>query len=257
LWKDSGLRKYLKSKKQYLIMQIRQTIAIICFCAVLCVLIQPVTAIIVNGNETDDGTYYYNLGSRLIASGDFERAVNAFDNALASNTTMIEKSGVIVYVYSDKAGALIDLGKYNDAIAVSEKGLAIDNTYRGLWSNKGYALYKLGKYQEAINAYDKAISIDSSIPKYWINKGDALYEMGRYQEAVDSYSHALTIDPGNTDATAGLAKAQKAAASTIPPMISIVLIIMIIAAGGVIYYIKFRKPAEETQGDKRIKEKKK
>ncbi len=238
-------------------MQIRQTIALICFCAVLCVLIQPVTAIVVNGNETDDGTYYFNLGSRLIASGDFERAINAFDKALASNTTMIHLSEGLLYTYRDKAYALIQLGRFNDALETTTTGLVIYPNDTMLWNNKGYALYKLGRNQDALNAYEKAVSLDQNYTIALINKGDTLFRMGRFQDSVDAYTKANATDPGNRDAAAGLAEAQKAAASTIPSTISIVLIIMIIAAGGVIYYIRFRKPAEETPGEKRTKEKKK
>ena len=231
-------------------MQIRQTIALICFGTVLCVLVLPVVA-------ADNATIYYNLGEQYLAKGEYEDAVNAFDNALASNTTMIYLSDGLLYTYRDRAYALIQLGRLNDAIETTTTGLGIYPNDTMLWNNKGYALYKLGRNQDALNAYEKAVSLDQNYTIALINKGDTLFRMGRFQDSVDAYTRANATDPGNRDAAAGLAEAQKAAASTIPSTISIVLIIMIIAAGGVIYYIRFRKPAEETPGERRTKEKKK
>lgn len=245
--KNGNCENPLKSQKQYVCMQIRHLLAFVCLCTVLCMVMQPVAA-------TDNATAYYNLGEQLIAQGEYTRAIEAFDKALASNTTMIEKSGAIVYLFSDKAGALIDIGKYNDAISTADQGLAIDSKYRGLWSNKGYALYKLGKYQEALIAIDRAITIDSSIPKDWIHKGDALRELGRYQDAVDAYNKALSLDPGNTDATEHLIRAQEKVraqekASAISPVEILAVIALVAVIGGATYYlIKRKAPSESSEG---------
>ena len=42
------------------------------------------------------------------------------------------------------------------------------------WINKGSALIQLGKYDEAVLAYDRAIEIDPQYAEAWNNKGDAL-----------------------------------------------------------------------------------
>ncbi|MCJ7741087.1 MAG: tetratricopeptide repeat protein, partial [Methanoregula sp.] len=49
------------------------------------------------------------------------------------------------------------------------------------------------------------------------NKGDTYFQMGRYQDAVDSYLRANEKDPGNSYASAGLEKAQRALAAATPP----------------------------------------
>jgi tetratricopeptide (TPR) repeat protein len=41
------------------------------------------------------------------------------------------------------------------------------------WNNKGDALLNQGKYDEAIQAYDKAIQLDPKFAAVWNNKGDA------------------------------------------------------------------------------------
>jgi len=211
---------------------------ILAILAIVACLAQPVLA------ETDNATQFYNRGSQTASAGDYAGAIALFDQALASNTTQISKSDTLMYVYNDKAAALTDLGKYDEAVKTAEQGLALYKNSPGLWNNKGYALYKQGKFNDAITAYDTAISAaaaqNDTYLKGYINKGIALNKAGRSYEAVGTFTKALELDPGNTDATAGLAEAQKATMTT-----NIVLAaIVIVALGIVIWYVKFRKPAD-------------
>jgi flagellar basal body-associated protein FliL len=81
--------------------------------------------------------------------------------------------------------------------------------------------------------------------------------MGRFSDSVDAYSKAIITDPGNQKAMEGLEKAQEAAKSEIPLTLIAIIVIVVIVAGGVIYYLKFRKPAEENPTEKKPKGKKK
>ena len=113
-----------------------------------------------------------------------------------------------------------------------------------LRNNKWYALYNLGKYGDALTSYDLALSIEQNYTPSLINKGDTLYKMGRFTDAVDAYNKANVTDPGNMKAMEGLEKAQEAAKSEIPLTSIAIIVILVIIAGGIIYYMKFRKPAE-------------
>ena len=230
-------------------MQLRQLVISVGLFVIICILIQPVTAILINGNETDDGTYYYNLGTRLVAAGDFERAINAYDTALASNTTIIRMSDGLLYAYRNKAFAQIQLGMFADAADTTNQGLALYPRDAPLWNNRGYSLFKLGRYPEAIAAYDQALTIDTNYTKGWINKGDTLFEAGRYREAVVAYTSALATDPGNADATAGLARAQQKAAE-ISPVFVIAAIAAVAIIVGAVYYLMKGKKAGKSQKEK-------
>jgi tetratricopeptide (TPR) repeat protein len=241
----------LKLYEQYPDMQLRQLIITGGLFVIICIMIQPATAIIINGNETDDGTYYYNLGTRLVAASDFARAINAFDSALSSNTTIIRMSDGLLYTYRNKAYAQIQLEMFTDALNTTNEGLALYQNDAPLWNNKGYAFFKLGRYPEAIAAYDQALAINKDYTKGWINKGDALFEAGRYQEAVAAYTSALATDPGNADATAGLARAQQKA-SEISPVFFVAAIAAVAIIGGAVYYLIKGKKAGKSQKEKPV-----
>ncbi|KAL9234253.1 hypothetical protein vseg_009141 [Gypsophila vaccaria] len=59
----------------------------------------------------------------------------------------------------------------------------------------GNEKYKQGKYEEALWLYDKAIALDSKMAAYRSNKSAALTALGRLLEAVVECKEAVTIDP--------------------------------------------------------------
>ena len=232
-------------------MKIGQFIGILAIAILIAGFIPPVMA----ANQTvDAASSYYNMGKNLLGMNEYARAISAFNQALASDTTMVRQSDALLYIYQGKAYGLIKLDQYDNAIQTVEQGLAIYPQDPMLWNDKGYALFKLGRYQDAVTAYDSAISYDPNYTSALINKGQALYLQGKYQDSADAYTRADATDPGNSEAAAGLAKAQAAAASASTQTLIIVLgIIVIVVAGGVVWYFKFRTPADEKTPEKKSK----
>jgi tetratricopeptide (TPR) repeat protein len=221
-------------------MKFRQIIHILAIIAFIACFVPPVLA--ADEAPKDEATTLYNWAELSLNTNDYETAISYFDQALASNTSMIKVSDALLYTYRDKAYAQIQLKRYDDAIKTLDQGLALYPKDKMLWNNKGYAHYNLGKYQDALAAYNNAITFEQNYTIALINKGDTLSKMGDYQGAVDTYKKALETDPGNHDATTGLAAAQQAAASAIPVTMIGIVILVIIVAGGAIWYVRFRKP---------------
>jgi tetratricopeptide (TPR) repeat protein len=217
-------------------MKIRQIITILAITALIAICAQPVAA----ATDHDEATGYYNIAEMAISAGDKERALEYFDKALASNTTLLGLGDGLLYTYKDRSAVLTDLGRFDEAILAADQGIALFKKDPGLWNNKGYAYYQMGKFNEAVDTYNTAVTLDPSYLKGWINKGNALMKAGRANEAVDAYSKALQLDPGNADATAGIAEARKSASPFTPATIAMAAIV-VIAAGLVIWYVKFRK----------------
>ncbi len=226
----------------------------ICILAIIVIFAGFIPPVLAAENTTiDAATNYYNTGKNLLGMNEYARAVAAFNQALASDTTMIRASDALLYTYQGKAYGLIKLDRYDDAISTVEEGLAIYPKDPMLWNDKGYALYKLGRYQDAVTAYDSAISFDQNYTSALINKGQALFLLGRYQDSADTYARADATDPGNSEAAAGLAQAQAAAASEAQKIVIILGIIVIVVAGVIVWYMKFRRPAEEPVPEKKGK----
>jgi tetratricopeptide (TPR) repeat protein len=240
-----------------------QIVTILAFLLLIGCLVQPVASV-ANGTAgtepKDNATSYYNNGDLLVVRGEYENAIIMFDLALASNTSMIDKTGGLLYLYRDKAYAQIQLARYNDALTTLAAGLARYPRDPLLWNNQGYAFFRTGKPQEALTSYDSAISFDQNYTTALINKGDTLSSIGRYTEAVAAYTRAGETDPGNQAAAEGITKAQAAAVAadqSSTRTMSIILIIVLIAAAGVaVWYFRFRKPREPAPAESPVPGKK-
>jgi tetratricopeptide (TPR) repeat protein len=235
-------------------MKFRNCIGILSILMVIVLFAVPVAA--QDASVTDNATQYYNAGVRYLGAGDYTNATLSFNTALTANTTLIEKSDTLMYLYEGKAFALIQLKRFDDALQTSEKGVGLFPKDKILWNNEGYALYNLGQYQAAVNAYNKAISIDGNYTSALNNKGGALYKMGDYNGAVAAYTRGNETTPGNADSMDGLKHSQEMAGS-IPTSLIVLIAIVIIAAAGAVWYIKFRKPEEKKPAAKQKSKKNK
>lgn len=223
-------------------MKFRQFIQILAIIALIACFVPPVLAA-----PTDEATTYYNRAELALNVNDYEGAIALFDQALASNTSMIKVSDGLLYTYRDKGYAQMQLRKYNEAIQTIDQGLSLYPKDKMLWNNKGYSNYNLGKYQDALAAYNNAIGFEQNYTIALINKGDTLSKMGDYQGAADTYKIALESEPGNPTVTDKLAIAQKAADSNSTNTMIAIAIVIIIVAVGAIWYFRFRKPVAKPE----------
>ena len=193
--------------------------------------------------QKDPGITYYNTAERSLVTGDNAGAIRLFDQALASNITMLNKTDALLYIYRDKAFAQIQLADYSGAVTTVESGLL---RYPGdpiLWNNKGWALLQLGRSQDALDAFDRAVALDGSYTNALLNRANLLNSMGRYSEAADAFILANASDPFNVNASDGLNAALNGEARARQTTLIAAGIILIAGFAGAVWYLRFRKPA--------------
>ncbi len=61
-------------------------------------------------------------------------------------------------------------------------------------------MINLGRYEEAIASYDKAIETQPNDDETWYNRGYALFTLKRTEEALASYHRAIELNPNNASA---------------------------------------------------------
>jgi tetratricopeptide (TPR) repeat protein len=221
--------------------QILGILSLFLLCAIA---IFPAMAENVTVTSTHDiATDYYNYGELALSAGNFTGAIASFDQALGSNTTMVQLDGVLTDIYHDKSYAQIQQGNYTDALATLNAGLALYPTDENLWNNKGYAQFMLGDYADAVNSYNQALSSDANFTTALINKGDALDKMGNYQDAVTAYKAALVTYPNSTVLPTKIADAEKSASTALPLTLIAIIIVVIVAGVGIGYYLIKRTPS--------------
>jgi tetratricopeptide (TPR) repeat protein len=95
---------------------------------------------------------------------------------------------------------LIDLGRYEEAVASCDQSLGINPGNHTTWYNRGVALANLGRYEEALSSFDRVIEIKPDNHETWYNRGVALANLGRYEEAIVDYDRAIKIKPDHYEA---------------------------------------------------------
>ncbi|BAY98870.1 TPR repeat-containing protein [Tolypothrix tenuis PCC 7101] len=139
--------------------------------------------------QTPDRQYYLliNLGSLHLAGQDYKEAMDTYEKAL-------EIKPDDRYALNLRGIALLNLGRYEEAVASYNKGLKIQPDQYA-WYFRGNALRNLGHYEEAIASYDKALELKPDYHQAWYFRGNALRNLGRYEEAIASYDKALELKP--------------------------------------------------------------
>ncbi|MEO6233006.1 MAG: tetratricopeptide repeat protein [Ferruginibacter sp.] len=100
-------------------------------------------------------------------SGDKAQAVSFFDKCLTTDYTFLD-------AYREKAIALYEMAKYEEALKVLETATTVQKTYEEGWYWMGKCYQKLNKNKEAIESYRMALQFD---PEF-IEAKDALGKLG-------------------------------------------------------------------------------
>jgi tetratricopeptide (TPR) repeat protein len=160
--------------------------------------IQGCDAIIRWARETprDTGTAFYNRGLALAATGQLDRAIDDYGQAIRLRPDLADaynNRGIAWRLKADDARALEDFDR-----ALRLKPDNVDALY-----NRGLALIGLGQYDRAVADFDTALrlqhdDIDAVAARgmAWLRKGDS----GR---ALQDFDRALGARPGNAIALYG------------------------------------------------------
>jgi len=127
-------------------------------------------------------------GTNLTHSGQYDDAVNAFNEAIDMDPSFAE-------AWCNKGIALDELGKHDEAIDAYDEAIKINPQLIGAWYNKGITLDEQNNHEGAIEAYDEAIKIDPRFAEAWTNKGVSFAIQGKYDDAINAFDEAIKINP--------------------------------------------------------------
>ena len=128
----------------------------------------------------------------------------------------------------NKAAALLDGGRYSEAVREYERYLSDPNAPRADEAraamerakvgvakeesrneyDKGALAYKAGRYQEALDAFEKAYELNP-LPEFKYNMGASLEKLGRPYAAAERYSQYAKEKPNAADAQKVNSRAEK------------------------------------------------
>jgi len=97
-------------------------------------------------------------------------------------------------------------GDKNKAIGFFDKCLSLDYNFMYAYREKAIALYDIGKYEDAIAVLDKAVTVQPKFDEgyYWL--GRCLEKTNKRNDAIEEYKNALRISPDYIEAKDALTR---------------------------------------------------
>ncbi len=98
------------------------------------------------------------------------------------------------YTHYLQGTGYFDEGEYEKAVASFDKAISLDPTVADFYSNRAWALLRIGKCEEAIDDFNKAIRLDCSLASDFCGRGYAYRMLGNHREAIVDYETAIETD---------------------------------------------------------------
>lgn len=145
--------------------------------------------------------YWYKKGIHFVEEGEFENAIECFDNDILK----YQKS---YRTFLAKGKVLLQLQRYDEALECFNKAAEEKNLNYLQTSKKVLHLKKARKFEKALIYSSKASREFSSDPEFWYYKGISLLKLKKYGDAHSCMVNAVNLDGSNSKLLYELAKCE-------------------------------------------------
>ncbi|MEM8779861.1 MAG: tetratricopeptide repeat protein [Cyanobacteria bacterium P01_G01_bin.49] len=106
--------------------------------------------------------------------------------------------------HKELGNVLATQGKFDQAIAMYQRALAIQPNFAEAYNNWGSTLVSQKKEKEAIAYYQKAVTLKPELLQSHLNLGNLFKDYGQWEEAIASFQKVLAIEANHLEAHKGI-----------------------------------------------------
>lgn len=141
-------------------------------------------------NNKSDRDLYRHRSASLYALGRRQEAIDDLDRYIA-----IRPDRPIGYRI--KAGLLVDMGRFDDALKAYELALKYQKgtTKAQIFHLRGRLLARMKRYDDAIKDFSAMLEIDPRDDDALRLRGDQYLKLGQYDKAISDYTNAINVSP--------------------------------------------------------------
>ena len=154
---------------------------------ILCVTFVGILSVAIVSISNTAWLYRHN-GGVLAQSGQYERAIIAFNKSLKEEPENLETLHALAATY-------MHAGDYVNANATCKKILALEKGRASIWQLQGAALEKLGRHEDAERSLRQASQLEPRNADIWSQLGQSQEQQQKFSEALQSYQASLRINP--------------------------------------------------------------
>jgi tetratricopeptide (TPR) repeat protein len=149
---------------------------------------------------------YNNLGMIYIEKGDYEKALDCFNNAVEfthsyfSSIPGYNKNAMLAEAYNNLSVVQLKLEKYVEAKQSIMMAITADADNPILYEKLGKLFFKEKNYNDAIKMYKKAIRLSPSSEVFYQDLGTLYYFLNDYDNALHYFNKVIKLNPEDSDA---------------------------------------------------------
>ena len=142
---------------------------------------------------SEDAVTLYNNALLLKAAGQFEVAVEKYDEAIRLKPNFVE-------AYYNKGNALRELKQFQKAIDSYMAVIRLKPDFAMAYFNSGNIYKEIGNFDLALQCYDHAIELNQGYSEAYSNRGIVFKQFKLFIEAVANFDIAIALNPNLAEA---------------------------------------------------------
>jgi len=127
--------------------------------------------------------------------GDAEAALRLVDRAIRQARTLPDGESLIAVAGITRAAALIELGRFKDALAAADEACKADPGEAAAHHERGTALYRLGSFEDALLAFRTATDLAPEAAQAWHALARCAIWVDDRQLADQAFRRAASLYP--------------------------------------------------------------
>ncbi len=131
-----------------------------------------------------------NRGNAYTAKGEYDRAIQDFDEAIKLDPTHAKP-------FNNRGVAYLRKGEYDLAIESLDEAIKLDPNYGGAFANRAGIYLKKNEYDRAARDYDEAIRLKPDLEAVWNGRCWTRAIIGELQAGLEDCNKALQSGPNN------------------------------------------------------------
>ncbi len=149
---------------------------------------RPTAAIEMEQPLTETAEVYLEHGLSYAATGDYDRAIADYDQAIRLDPQLAA-------AYYNRAAAYQDKGDMDRAIADYSEAITLDPGLVEAYYNRGVVYGGAGEHERAIVDFDRVIAFNPQDADAHYNRAIAYANKGDYRRAIADFDQAIAIEP--------------------------------------------------------------
>jgi tetratricopeptide (TPR) repeat protein len=145
----------------------------------------------ITSNGHDVGWFYGKRGIEYGKKGEYDRAIQEFDEAIRLDPT-------VALFLNHRGDTFRDKGDYDRAFRDYDEAIRLDPNDALSFIHRGRAFQQKGDHGRAIQDFADAIRLDPKNAFAFNDRGRAFLSKGDYDRAMQDFDEAIRLDPKNT-----------------------------------------------------------